>query len=138
MSSITPVNYIGATGLSNDTTLDFLGFDVEELPDEILRFWMVNHRPPVDENGAFLDAVKLGANSTIEVFDLKRGEKSMKHVKTVWDKEVWAPNTVAALGGGAFVASNDHSAKGLLFLSPLFFDSSRDFLPNPVLCRFEY
>lgn len=50
--------YEGATG---DGSLDLHGFDVEILDGSTLRFWMINHRPPVDGDGRYLDAVKLGA-----------------------------------------------------------------------------
>lgn len=106
---IEPVGYDGATG---DGTLDLLGFDVEVVDAATLRFWLINHRPPVDANKKILDATKAGANSTIDVFELKRGKDKMVHVKTVFDREVKTPNNIAAMGDGSFVATNDHSAKG--------------------------
>ncbi|KAH8781894.1 serum paraoxonase/arylesterase-like protein [Hyaloscypha finlandica] len=105
---IEPVGYDGATG---DGTLDLLGFDVEVVDAATLRFWLINHRPPVDANKKAIDATKVGANSTIDVFELKRGEDKMVHVKTVFDPEVKTPNNIAAMGDGSFVATNDHSAK---------------------------
>ena len=106
---IEPVGYDGATG---DGTLDLLGFDVEVVDAATLRFWLINHRPPVDANKTAIDATKVGANSTIDVFELKRGNDKMVHVKTVFDPEVKTPNNIAAMGDGSFVATNDHSAKG--------------------------
>jgi hypothetical protein len=38
----------------------------------------------------------------------------MVHVKTVADPAIYSPNGIAALGGGSFVTSNDHSGKGNL------------------------
>lgn len=108
MRNIKPEGYRGATG---DDTLDLLGFDVEKT-DAGLRFWLVNLRPPVDENGKYLDAKKIGANATIDVFDMKRGKNKMVHVKTVWDPAIWSPNKVAALGDGSFVVTNDASCSG--------------------------
>lgn len=108
MRSIKPEGYVGATG---DDTLDLLGFDVEKT-DAGLRFWLVNLRPPVDANGIYLDAKKVGANVTIDVFDMKRRSDKMVHVKTVWDPAIWSPNKVAALGDGSFVVTNDASASG--------------------------
>ena len=113
LHQLQPVGYAGATG---DGALDLHGFDVEVVDDTKLRFWMVNHRPPLDEQGGFLDAEKVGANSTIEVFEVERGEgeekKQMVHLKTISDAAVITPNKVAATGDGGFVATNDKSGKG--------------------------
>jgi hypothetical protein len=111
MSSIKPVCYDGATG---DGTLDLLGFDVEVVNATTLRFWLINQRPPVDTTRKILDAKKIGANSTIDVFELQRGKDTMVHVKTVVDPAIWCPNNIAVMGDGSFVATNDHSAKGEL------------------------
>ncbi|KAE9372007.1 calcium-dependent phosphotriesterase [Stipitochalara longipes BDJ] len=108
MHSIKSVGYDGATG---DRTLDLLGFDVENVDAATLRFWFVNHRPPVDANKNYLDATKVGANSTIDVFDLKRGKDEMVHVKTVLDPEIKTPNNIAVMSDGSFVVTNDHSSK---------------------------
>jgi hypothetical protein len=116
MRGIKPTGYEGATG---DSTLDTLGFDVEIIDAEMLRFWLVNLRPPVDANRKYLDATKIGANSTIDVFDLKRGKDVMVHVKTVSDPAVWTPNGIAAMGDGSFVTTNDHSTKGELLILQL-------------------
>lgn len=108
MHGIKPVGYDGATG---DGTLDLLGFDVEVVDAATLWFWFVNHRPPVDADRKYLDAAKVGANSTIDVFELKRGKDQMVHVKTISDPEVKTPNNIAVMGDGSFVATNDHSSK---------------------------
>lgn len=122
MRGIKPKGYEGATG---DGTLDTLGFDVEVIDASTLRFWLINLRPPVDSNKSYLDASKIGANSTIDVFDLKRGKEVMVHVKTVVDPAVWTPNGIAAMGDGSFVTTNDHSAKGG-FLSAVILDIKRN------------
>lgn len=106
--------YEGAVG---DGSLDLHGFDVEVVDaGSRLRFWMINHRPPVGEvEGRYLDAGKVGANSTVEVFDLLRGGEGveeMVHVRTVASKVVATPNKLAATGEGGFVVTNDHSGKG--------------------------
>jgi len=106
--------YEGAVG---DGSLDLHGFDVEVLDGgSKLRFWMINHRPPVDGAGGYLDAGKVGANSTVEVFDLLPGgegeEEEMVHVRTVASPVVATPNKLAATGEGGFVVTNDHSGKG--------------------------
>ena len=105
--------YRGAAGPS-DVDLDLHGFDVEVIDNERLRFWLINHRPPVDENGIILDATKVGANSTIEVFESKRGEDELVHVRTIWDEAIFTPNKLAATGDGGLVVTNDMSSKGEL------------------------
>ena len=111
LRQLKPSGYTGATG---DGSLDLHGFDVEVLDEATLRFWMINHRPPVDEHGKFLDAVKLGANSTVEVFDVARGTDEMVHVRTIASEAIATPNKLAATGVGGFVVTNDHSHKGLI------------------------
>ena len=82
------VGYEGATG---DGSLDLLGFDVEVMSETKLRFWMVNNRPPVDENKKLLDPRVTGANSTIDVFEVTRGLNEMKYIKT------FASNAIVSL-----------------------------------------
>ncbi|APA08888.1 hypothetical protein SS1G_02703 [Sclerotinia sclerotiorum 1980 UF-70] len=101
----------GYKGVDNHNSIDVHGFDVEILPDSRRRFWMINHRPPVDESGNFLDATKLGANSTVEVFDLVPGSKNLEFVKTFANPIINTPNNIAATRDGGFVFTNDHSAK---------------------------
>jgi hypothetical protein len=98
-------NYHSSTGGKD---IDLNGFDVEVLPNSRLRFWMVNNRPPVDEVGNFLDATKVGANSTIEVFEHKRGSKKLEYIKTIWSEAVPAPNNLAATGNGSVFVTNGH------------------------------
>jgi len=107
--SIETANYEGATG---DGTLDLVGFDAEIVNPATLRFWLINQRPPVDQYRNYLDATKIGANATIDVFELKRGEKTMVHVKTVADQAIYSPNGITLMGDDSFVISNDHSGKG--------------------------
>lgn len=120
---IKPEGYDGATG---DGTLDLLGFDVEVVDAATLRFWLINHRPPVDANRKYLDATKIGANSTIDVFELKRGKDKMVHVKTVFDPEVKTPNNIAVMEDGSFVATNDHSAKREILADEYFPSTNED------------
>ncbi|KAF2471877.1 uncharacterized protein BDR25DRAFT_163325, partial [Lindgomyces ingoldianus] len=56
-----------------------------------------------------------GDNVTVDVFEYKIGEKSMDHVKTVTDWNVYSADGLALLGDGAFVLTNDHSAKDFNF-----------------------
>lgn len=107
MRAIKLTGYEGAWG---DDTFDSVGFDAEIVNAETLRFFLVNHRPPVDDNNV-IEAEHLGMNSTVEVFEMTRGQNEMRHVRTVSSPAVFAANHPAALGGGAFVVSNDHGVK---------------------------
>jgi len=108
LRAIKPVDYVGATG---DASLDLLGFDAEIVDTATVHFYLVNQRPPVDYQFNPIDATKTGANATIEVFEYKRGEAEMKHLRTVFSPHVFSPNNVAAVGGGAFVVTNDRSGR---------------------------
>lgn len=110
LRAIKPLGYTGAKG-EGDEELDLLGFDAEILDGDTIEFTFVNERPPVGAFNNYLDASVLGANSTIDVFELKRGSDSMRHVRTIWSSNVPTPNRVAALGNGEFVVTNDHSTK---------------------------
>lgn len=92
--------------------LDLHGFDVRKI-DNRLRFWLINHRPPVDHiTGEFLDANALGANSTVEIFDLNDETETLEHVKTIASDAIVSPNNVAVEDDGlAFVVTNDHNGK---------------------------
>ena len=115
LRQLKPVGYVGADG---DETLDLHGFDVEILNEEKLRFWLINHRPPVDTNKKFLDAVALGANSTVEVFEVTRGSSEMVHVKTIAEIAIDTPNKLAVTGNNGFIVTNDKSAKGRKLQTP--------------------
>ncbi|KAJ4354315.1 uncharacterized protein N0V89_006050 [Didymosphaeria variabile] len=100
-------NYVSPTG---DSSVDILGFDAEVIDKSTVHFYLTNQRPPVDSQGKHIDATETGANATMDVFEHKRGTSSMRHLRTVWDPEtLYTLNNVAAVGGGAFVATNDHS-----------------------------
>jgi hypothetical protein len=105
---IKPIGYAGAKG---DDTLDLLGFDAEILDGDTINFYFVNERPPIGPFNNYMDASVLGANSTIDVFEMRRGEESMRHLRTIWSPEVITPNRVAILGQGEFLVTNDHSVK---------------------------
>lgn len=103
-------NYLGPAG---SKAIDPNGFDVEILSNNRLRFWMTNLRPPVDvASGEFVDAASIGANSTVESFELVRGENELKWTGTFGanDGNLHSVNKVAADLNGGFVVSNDHSA----------------------------
>jgi hypothetical protein len=112
---IKPIGYTGAKG---DDIMDLLGFDAEILDGDTINFYFVNERPPIGPFNNYIDASVLGANSTIDVFEMRRGEESMRHVRTIWSPEVITPNRVAILGQGNFLVTNDHSTKTGLVRSP--------------------
>ncbi|ESZ91984.1 hypothetical protein SBOR_7641 [Sclerotinia borealis F-4128] len=103
----------GFSGNNGDGTFNLHGFDIRPDPKtNILRVLLINHRPPMDPiSGASLDAVSLGANSTIELFHIEAGSGSMRHMRTYTDPAIHAPNQVAWVNDDAFVFTNDHSAK---------------------------
>ena len=106
------LEFAGYTGHAGTKEIDLHGFDVEIKDSKTLRFYMINHRPPT-EGSLLLDATKLGANSTIEIFDVPRGKENMvaKHIRTISDKAIFTPNNVAATGDGSFIVSNDKPEK---------------------------
>lgn len=103
------IGYDGATG---DGTLDTVGFNVKVIGKSKLRFWIVNNRPPVDDNRQLLDSHKLGANGTVELFDTERGSDQLVYIRTFADKAIATPNKPAATGDGGFIVTNDKSSKG--------------------------
>lgn len=81
---------------------------------------MANLRPPVDAvSGKYLDGAKVGANGTVESFELIRGEDKLKWTGTFGanDGVVHSPNKVAADLNGGFVVTNDHSAPSRFWAS---------------------
>ena len=105
--NVHPMRPTGYSGVNGDGSLRLHGFDVELVGADTLRFFLVNHRVPIGK-----DAAKFGANSTVEVFEAKRGATEMKFVRTVYDPAViQTPNKVAATGDGSFVVTNDHTRK---------------------------
>lgn len=96
--------------------LDLQGFDVKRIGDR-QRFWLINHRPPVDPaTGEPLDPRKVGANSTIEMFDLDTPSSTLVHVKTIASEAIISPNNLAVAADGiGFLVTNDHDAKAGMF-----------------------
>lgn len=125
---ITKIDTSGYTSNHGDSSLDLLGFDAEIISEDVVHFYFVNQRPPIDAEGKIVtDARKTGANSTIDgkhsflpmamlaltnsaVFELDRKGSTMRHLRTVYAPHtVYTPNNVAAIGNGEFVVTNDHS-----------------------------
>ncbi|KAJ5370266.1 calcium-dependent phosphotriesterase [Penicillium cataractarum] len=96
--------------------LDLQGFDVKRIGDR-QRFWLINHRPPVDPaTGEPLDPRKVGANSTVEIFDLDTPSSTLVHVKTIASEAIISPNNLAVADDGiGFLVTNDHDAKAGMF-----------------------
>ncbi|KAJ4296763.1 hypothetical protein N0V90_006811 [Kalmusia sp. IMI 367209] len=100
MYSIKPRGYKGATG---DITMDLVGFDVDASKKDKLDFWLINHRPPVDDKKQYLDATKIGSNVSIEVFSYSKGTLEMRHMKTISHPQIYAANNLALTSNGGFV-----------------------------------
>lgn len=98
----------GTYGAKGDAILDTVGFTGEHIDDATIHFYFPNVAP---YHGSFFDAKEIGANATVEVFELKRGNDEMKHLRTVHSPAVWSPNRPAALGNGDFLVTNDHGVK---------------------------
>ena len=112
MFGLSQLEPIGGNSATENEVLGLHGFDVDELKNSKLRFWLINHRAPVDVDKRVLDATKLGANSTVEVFEVIRGSNNMRHIKTIVNEAIATPNKLAATGDGGFLVTNDHSGKG--------------------------
>lgn len=94
--------------------LDLHGFSAREISESRLQFSVINHRPPVDaiSGRTVSDAMAVGANSTIEIFELDRGTSKLEFIKTIHDNSIIAPNNIAVSDRGLLVFTNDHSTKG--------------------------
>lgn len=98
----------GSYGAQGDAILDTVGFTGESIDDSTIHFYFPNVAP---YHGTLFDAEELGANATVEVFEFKRGNDEMRHLRTIHSPAIWSPNRPAAIGGGAFVVTNDHGVK---------------------------
>ncbi|CZT43751.1 related to serum paraoxonase/arylesterase [Rhynchosporium secalis] len=101
-------NYVSASG-GKET--DVHGIAMEVISPTRLRFWLNNHRPSTDPHGTLLDGKKVGANSTIEVFEHTRGSTTMEHVRTISHEAASTPNGLLATGDGGVYVTNDHDSK---------------------------
>ncbi|CZS92048.1 related to serum paraoxonase/arylesterase [Rhynchosporium agropyri] len=90
-------NYVSASG---GKEMDVHGIAMEVISPTRLPFWLNNHRPSTDPHGTLLDGKKVGANSTIEVFEHTRGSTTMEHVRTISHEAVSTPNGLLATGDG--------------------------------------
>lgn len=107
---LTVENFPGNNG---DGTLGLHGISfLANNKSNMLRILLVNHRPPIDPvTGEFLDASKVGANSTIEHFLTEAGSSSIRYVRTHVNELIKTPNSVQWLSDHSFVVTNDNSVK---------------------------
>lgn len=107
---LTPENFGGVNG---DGSLELHGLDVRtDKHTNTLRILLINHRPPINPGtGEFMDATKVGANSTVELFQTEAGSGTMRHIRTFAHDVISTPNRVAWVNDHAFVFTNDHSGK---------------------------
>lgn len=109
-------DYKSATG---GMDIDVHGIALEVLSPTRVRLWLNNHRTPVDHAGNALDATKVGANDTIEVFEYTHGSAVLEHVKTIVSDAVFASNNLHPTGHGGVLVTNDHNSKvGKVSLPP--------------------
>ncbi|SPO22489.1 related to serum paraoxonase/arylesterase [Ustilago trichophora] len=110
ITKVKPVSYTD--------TLNLHGISVYEIPAKsaelkpTLRIFLNNHRPPLEPvTKTVLDAKKVGANSTVELFEATLGESRMRHIRTYVGEAIRTPNRPAAVGPDSFVFTNDHKTK---------------------------
>ncbi|KAJ1039249.1 hypothetical protein NDA10_001689 [Ustilago hordei] len=110
ITTVKPTSYTG--------TLNLHGISVYEIPAKsaelkpTLRIFLNNHRPPIDPvTKTVLDATKMGANSTFELFETTLGDGRMRHIRTYIGEAIRTPNRPAAVGPDSFVFTNDHKTK---------------------------
>lgn len=66
-----------------------------------------SHRPPQDRASAH----SKGADSVIELFDTRVGDKELRHVATIKQDLVRTPNSLALVGPRKVYLTNDHRRK---------------------------
>lgn len=106
MHSIQPTKYGSAPG---DGRLDLAGFDVQAVDSYTLRFWLLNQRPLYDSKGK-IDTINVGINTTVDVYEHRRGDKKMAFVANSWSPTLYSANKIAWMGSNNFVVVNDRSA----------------------------
>lgn len=111
----------GFAGVHGDGTFNVLGMIGRSFANGGgAHLYLVNNRPSIDyETGELLDNTKVGANSTIEMFEWQAGSSSLKHLKTFADPEIATPNNIALAEDGGFYFTNDHGSNkvGLVSLA---------------------
>lgn len=95
------------------------GFDAHVIDKgRRLRFWLINRRPPLDASTGrpLPDTTKIGANSTLDVYDLDlRHGTQLADVKTIVSETIISSNNLVVIedngDNGGFLFSNVHSTK---------------------------
>ncbi|KAK4048282.1 hypothetical protein OIO90_005901 [Microbotryomycetes sp. JL221] len=72
-----------------------------------LTVFVNSHRPPQNRNLG----PKQGANSVIEIFETRMGDKDLNWIKSVEHPLIRTPNNLVAMGSRQFYVSNDHRHK---------------------------
>lgn len=83
---------------------------IDPKDDEKLTFFINNHAVPkgIAKEG---DEKKVGADSTIEIFETRLGSKTWTWVQSVKHPSILTPNNMVALGPRKFYVTNDHHVK---------------------------
>jgi arylesterase/paraoxonase len=111
-SRIRPLTPQDFSGVNGDGTLNLHGLDIWEDSDHKLHILLINHRPPFDPiTGQPLDTARVGANSTIELFEAAAEASTMHHIRTYHHDSIHTPNNIAWVSKDAFLFTNDHSSK---------------------------
>jgi hypothetical protein len=98
----------GVLGPNDDGKMSLVGLTGVDREDHV-ELWLVNNRPSIDvATGALLDAVEVGANSTIEHIRVNTELEEVQFIKTYLDPHITTPNNIATRGDGSFYITNDH------------------------------
>jgi hypothetical protein len=95
-----------------DAELQLHNVEARRLDSGTLRFWLVNHRVPVNETTGELLPVgnAVGSNDTIEIFDLDEPAGRLDHVRTIASPALVSVNNIAAgPDGRSLFFTNDHT-----------------------------
>jgi hypothetical protein len=100
----------GFAGVQGDGRIHVVGITGTTPADGVkAQLWLVNAKPSVNgQTVELLDSAVVGANSTIEVFEVQQGSDNMVHLKTYADPQIATPNNVAVVQDGGFFFTNDH------------------------------
>ena len=117
------LHLVGLTGVDRDDHVDL---------------YLINNKPFVDPTTAApADAMREGANSTIEHFKVNPDAEEVQFVKTYAHPQITTPNNIATLGDGSFYFTNDHGENKIGIghhISPIIKDGDVSFC-NQTDCR---
>lgn len=113
-TTLQPSSYAGTAGDGLLSLVGMTGVDVSvDGEEDRVELLLVNARPSLDGVGQISLSQATGANSTIEVFEVRgRHSTTMNHLHTVAHKDISTPNNVALASGSRtrFYTTNDHGA----------------------------